>query len=247
MTKTDVSREEIDEEERRPGDARSSSRTCPSMTYYSDTGLANGYAYVSMRGIGPTRINFTLDGVPLQRARGLGRSTSSTSATSRAPSKSSRCSGASGPRPSGVATLRRLGQLREPRPWPNEPGRRRASRLGSFGTERATRRLPARARLGDSGLKALRAGGSYQDDGRLPRQLGDRPGRASTSGLRTRARSRYFKLFGFLGPREVAARPTYAVEPEIARGGHPRSTRSRPTSRDRLRPAVRPGTVHAVR
>jgi iron complex outermembrane receptor protein len=37
----------------------------PSATHYSDTGLGTGYAYFSLRGIGQTRINMTLDGVPL--------------------------------------------------------------------------------------------------------------------------------------------------------------------------------------
>jgi iron complex outermembrane receptor protein len=37
----------------------------PSATHYSDTGLGTGYAYFSLRGISQTRINMTLDGVPL--------------------------------------------------------------------------------------------------------------------------------------------------------------------------------------
>jgi iron complex outermembrane receptor protein len=38
----------------------------PSVSFQSDTGLAAGYAYFNVRGIGQTRLNVTLDGVPLQ-------------------------------------------------------------------------------------------------------------------------------------------------------------------------------------
>ena len=38
----------------------------PAVNFQSDTGLAAGYAYFNIRGIGPTRLNVTLDGVPLQ-------------------------------------------------------------------------------------------------------------------------------------------------------------------------------------
>ena len=37
----------------------------PSMTAYSDGGHSNGYAYFRLRGIDQTRINFSLDGMPL--------------------------------------------------------------------------------------------------------------------------------------------------------------------------------------
>jgi len=38
----------------------------PAVTFQSDTGLAAGYAYFQIRGIGQTRLNVTLDGAPLQ-------------------------------------------------------------------------------------------------------------------------------------------------------------------------------------
>ncbi|MFI5197748.1 MAG: TonB-dependent receptor [Thermoanaerobaculia bacterium] len=37
----------------------------PSVTGYSETGSGEGYAYLSLRGIGQTRVNMTFDGVPL--------------------------------------------------------------------------------------------------------------------------------------------------------------------------------------
>ena len=64
VTKTDVPRAEI-ERKNLGQDVPALLADLPAMTYYSDTGLGNGYSYVSMRGVGPTRINFTLDGVPL--------------------------------------------------------------------------------------------------------------------------------------------------------------------------------------
>lgn len=38
----------------------------PGVNFQSDTGLAAGYSYFNVRGIGQTRLNITLDGVPLQ-------------------------------------------------------------------------------------------------------------------------------------------------------------------------------------
>jgi iron complex outermembrane receptor protein len=40
-------------------------RATPSVTSYSDSGIGNNYSYFSLRGIHMTRINMTLDGVPL--------------------------------------------------------------------------------------------------------------------------------------------------------------------------------------
>ena len=38
----------------------------PPVNFQSDSGIAAGYAYFNIRGIGQTRLNITLDGVPLQ-------------------------------------------------------------------------------------------------------------------------------------------------------------------------------------
>ena len=38
----------------------------PAVNFQSDSGIAAGYAYFNIRGIGQTRLNITLDGVPLQ-------------------------------------------------------------------------------------------------------------------------------------------------------------------------------------
>ena len=52
--------------EPRPGDAVPARRRRPRVNFQSDSGIAAGYAYFNVRGIGQTRLNITLDGVPLQ-------------------------------------------------------------------------------------------------------------------------------------------------------------------------------------
>ena len=44
----------------------------PSITHYSDAGNSQGYSYFRMRGIDQTRINMTLDGVPLNEPEDQG-------------------------------------------------------------------------------------------------------------------------------------------------------------------------------
>ncbi|MBI2215302.1 MAG: TonB-dependent receptor [Acidobacteria bacterium] len=64
VTKKDIGRGEIDE--RYQGqDMPLLLSVAPSMTAYSDSGSGTNYSYVTLRGIGQTRINMTLDGVPL--------------------------------------------------------------------------------------------------------------------------------------------------------------------------------------
>lgn len=64
VTKKDISRSDIDQ--RYEGqDMPLLLSVAPSMTAYSDSGSGTNYSYFSLRGIGQTRINMTLDGVPL--------------------------------------------------------------------------------------------------------------------------------------------------------------------------------------
>ena len=65
VTKSDIDREEI--EERYHGqDVPLLLRETPSINAYVESGAGGaGYSYISLRGIGSSRINFTLDGVPL--------------------------------------------------------------------------------------------------------------------------------------------------------------------------------------
>jgi len=46
--------------------------TTPSITQYSESGGENGYSYIRLRGIDQTRINFTLNGVPLNEPEDQG-------------------------------------------------------------------------------------------------------------------------------------------------------------------------------
>src|SRR5688572_2025178 len=72
VTKTDIAREEI--EERYHGqDVPLLMRDAPSVNAYAESGVGGaGYSYISLRGIGATRINFTLDGVPLADSEDMG-------------------------------------------------------------------------------------------------------------------------------------------------------------------------------
>ena len=72
VTKTDVTREEI--EERYHGqDVPLLLRDQPGITAFSESGAGGaGYSYISLRGVSPSRINFTLDGVPLADSEDMG-------------------------------------------------------------------------------------------------------------------------------------------------------------------------------
>jgi iron complex outermembrane receptor protein len=65
VTKTDIGRDRI-EIVNRGQEMPFLLGTVPSINFQSDSGLAAGYAYFNIRGIGQTRLNVTLDGVPLQ-------------------------------------------------------------------------------------------------------------------------------------------------------------------------------------
>ena len=65
VTKTDISRETI-EAASRGQEMPFLLATTPSVNVQSDSGIAAGYAYFNIRGVSQTRLNITLDGVPLQ-------------------------------------------------------------------------------------------------------------------------------------------------------------------------------------
>jgi iron complex outermembrane recepter protein len=64
VTKTDLPRGEI-EEKAWGQEMPVLLQDTPSVTQYSETGSGQGYAYMTLRGIGQTRLNMTFDGVPL--------------------------------------------------------------------------------------------------------------------------------------------------------------------------------------
>jgi iron complex outermembrane recepter protein len=65
VTKTTIDRQEI-EKNYHNQDIPLLLREAPSINAYTEAGIgSSGYSYITLRGVGPTRINFTLDGVPL--------------------------------------------------------------------------------------------------------------------------------------------------------------------------------------
>jgi iron complex outermembrane receptor protein len=65
VTKTDIGREAI-ESASRGQETPFLLASTPSVNVQSDSGTTAGYSYFNVRGIGQTRLNVTLDGVPLQ-------------------------------------------------------------------------------------------------------------------------------------------------------------------------------------
>ncbi|HEX7152626.1 MAG TPA: TonB-dependent receptor [Thermoanaerobaculia bacterium] len=72
VTKTDVDRETI-ERQYHGQDIPMLLRDTPSLNSWTESGVGgSGYSYFTLRGISPTRINFTLDGVPLADSEDMG-------------------------------------------------------------------------------------------------------------------------------------------------------------------------------
>ena len=72
VTKTDIPREQI-EREYHGQDIPLLMRDAPSINAWSESGVGgSGYSYITLRGISPTRVNFTLDGVPLADSEDMG-------------------------------------------------------------------------------------------------------------------------------------------------------------------------------
>ncbi|HEX8617475.1 MAG TPA: TonB-dependent receptor [Thermoanaerobaculia bacterium] len=72
VTKTDIPRAQI-EEEYTGQDVPLLMRDAPSVNAHSESGVGGaGYSYITLRGVGATRINFTLDGVPLSDSEDMG-------------------------------------------------------------------------------------------------------------------------------------------------------------------------------
>ena len=72
VTTTNISRQEI-EKKYHQQDIPLLVRDTPSINAWSESGLgSSGYSYFTLRGISPTRINFTLDGVPLADSEDFG-------------------------------------------------------------------------------------------------------------------------------------------------------------------------------
>jgi iron complex outermembrane recepter protein len=208
VTKTDVSREEI-AKKNAGQEMPALLADLPGMTYTSDTGLGNGYTYVSMRGVGQTRINFTLDGAPLNEPEDstLYFVDFADLATSVESLQVQRGVGTSA---AGVASF--VGSVNfASLDLSEEPELTARLALGSFGTQRATAGYQL-GRLGGSGLKAYVRGSWQETDGFRDNSAIDQ--QSVYAGLSHESEKGYFKLFGFLG-RERSQSAYYAVEPWI--------------------------------
>lgn len=72
VTKTNVDRPEI-EQKNHQQDIPLLVRDTPSINAYTESGVGgSGYSYFTLRGVSPTRLNFTLDGVPLADSEDMG-------------------------------------------------------------------------------------------------------------------------------------------------------------------------------
>jgi iron complex outermembrane receptor protein len=72
VTKTNVERAEI-EKKYHQQDVPLLVRDTPSINSYTESGVGgSGYSYFTLRGVSPTRVNFTLDGVPLADSEDMG-------------------------------------------------------------------------------------------------------------------------------------------------------------------------------
>ena len=210
VTKTDVTREEL-AKENAGQEMPALLADLPAMNYTSDTGLANGYTYVSMRGVGPTRINFTLDGAPLNEPEDstLYFVDFADLASSVESLQVQRGVGTSA---AGVASF--VGSVNfASLDLAEKPQLSTRLALGSFGTGRATAGYQF-GRLGDSGFKAYVRGSWQQTDGFRDNSAIDQ--QSVYAGLSHESEEGYFKLFGFAG-HETSQSAYYAVEPWILR------------------------------
>lgn len=72
VTKTNVDRAEI-EQKNHQQDIPLLVRDTPSINAYTESGVGgSGYSYFTLRGVSPTRLNFTFDGVPLADSEDMG-------------------------------------------------------------------------------------------------------------------------------------------------------------------------------
>ncbi len=72
VTKSDIDRADI-EKNYHQQDVPLLLRETPSINAWAESGVGDaGYSYISLRGVSPTRINFTLDGVPLADSEDMG-------------------------------------------------------------------------------------------------------------------------------------------------------------------------------
>jgi iron complex outermembrane receptor protein len=192
VTKTDVDRAEIMKWDRGQ-EMPTFLQTVPSATQYSDTGLGTGYNYLFLRGISMTRLNLTLDGVPLNEPEDsalyfvdFGNFTASLDSI-----QVQRGVGTS-----SVGTASYAGSINfaslDIGEKPSLAGRFAA---GSYGTNRAS--LGAESGLLGPGLR-LYGRGSWQESDGFRERSGVRQ-KSLFYGVSRQDDHSFFKLFGFVG------------------------------------------------
>ena len=222
VTKTDVGREAI-ELVNRGQEMPFLLAATPAVNVSSDSGIAAGYAYFNIRGVGQTRLNITLDGVPLQdpEDQALYFANFGDFASVVDSIQIQRGVGTS-----GVGSASYGGSVNFASVGPGDAGRLEAQAgYGSWGTGRGTLALSGPVGGGFGALRPLLGA----DDGRLPRPLRHRPaGRL----LRRDAR-RGTLVLQALRLRRPRAEPSSRSSRPTRRRSSPTSarTRSRPTRR----------------
>ena len=199
----------------------------PSLTQYSDDGAESGYSYLYLRGIPQTRLNLTLDGVPLTDAEdgafywvnlaGLAGSL-----------ESLQIQRGVGTSSFGAASFGGAVHLESAAAEGGAPALEGAIGAGSFGALRGS--LGAHSGSLGSGFAAFARATYQQTDG-----YRDHSGalqRSLSLGVSRQTRRSVFKLFGLAG-REQQQLAFYAVDEDTLRDS-PRENPLSPAERDRF-------------
>jgi iron complex outermembrane receptor protein len=191
VTKTDVGREAI-ELVNRGQEMPFLLAATPAVNVSSDSGIAAGYAYFNIRGVGQTRLNITLDGVPLQdpEDQALYFANFGDFASVVDSIQIQRGVGMS-----GVGSASYGGSVNFASVGPGDAGRLEAQAgYGSWGTGRGTLALsgPVGGGFGAYGRFSAQTTDGFRDHSGIDQQAGYFG--ATRAGERS-----FFKLFGFVG------------------------------------------------
>ncbi len=198
----------------------------PSLTQYADAGSGAGYSYLTLRGIQQTRLNMTLDGVPLNEPEDSAVYFSNY-ADLAASIDSVQIQRGVGTSSVGAASYG--GSINFASVDPSaEPGVAAEAIAGSFGTRRAA--LTLNSGSFGPGL-ALYARAAYRDSDGYRENSGVRQ-RGLFLGASRRGERSFLKAFGFVGQSRHQL-SFYAVEPEVL-GQNRRFNPQTPDERDRF-------------
>lgn len=196
VTKTDISRERIERDDVGQ-EMPFLLEPVPSVNQYSDSGMGSGYSYLYLRGIQQTRVNMTLDGVPLTEPEdyALYFSDFGDFASSLESIQVQRGVGTSSVGVASFAGSINFASL----DLAEAPGASARLATGSFGTLRAS--LAGQSGRVGPGL-ALYARGSYQETDGFKDHSGVRQ-HSLFYGASRQGEHDLLKLFGFLGREQT--------------------------------------------